>query len=232
MPKHENKNGKYLSKTLKTLDYSPISRYIKSDHFACIGKTLTIGAPLLSSPVNSSDDNLGILGGFLAPATYSDNSTVIPLTAKLYYFTGASTTDTGVEVTSVDLSNVVSFVFEVDVKNDEHFDAFKYGLVSSLNGNNGNNENNGNTRNNGNNGNTIPYNPVVTLAAGPLILKKAEYLGSNDNVSCFATVYNDGTVSNYRVHVICTEDIMYFSENPETTLKNNQSDADNKSDKK
>lgn len=198
MPK--NKNGKNLIKVLKTLDYSPIGRHIKN--FACVGNKFIVGGQINPVALDNNNDNLRELNGYLALSTYSDNSTNIPLSGKLYYsFVNGADPYTGIDVNTIDLTNTISFVFDVEPRNIEGFEVFISGLATLLSGNNNNNEE--------------YYYPVVTLTAGPLVLKDVKYVGAIENVACFA-------LPNYRIHFICTDAIMYLSENPETTIHNYQ----------
>ncbi len=202
MPKNENKNGKNLIKALKTLDYSPIGRHIKN--FACIGKSFSVGAPINPVAVNNASDNLGDLDGYLALSTYTDNSTIIPLSGKLYYtYVNGSDPYTSIDVTNLDLTNMIGFVFDLASTTPEALEAFRDGLAALISGNNNNNSS------------YPPYYPVVNLTSGPLVLVNAQYVGTTENVACFVS-------PNYRVYFICSETIMYLSQDPETMISNYQ----------
>lgn len=199
MPKNENNNGKNLLKVLKTLEYSPIARYIKN--VACVSNNYSVGAQIkFDELADDSCDNLLNLSGYLSLTTYSDNTVSIPLRGNLYYCHTSSST--GVEVNTVDLTNSISFVFSADVANNESFELLKYGLYNLFNSNNNNNNNSNNTQ---------PYYPTVTLSAGPLLLKNAQYIYGNENISCFA-------LPNYRIYLIASDRIVYLSPDPSILL--------------
>ena len=200
MPKNENKNGKNLLKILKTLDYSPVARYVKN--VGCIFDNYTIGAQILFAAIpENTYDNISDLNGFLSLYTYNNDNVSIPLRGPLYY--AHTTSVTGVEADAVDLTNAKAFVFSANVMDDQGFDLLTYGLYNLFNNNNGNNNNNNN--------NAEPFYPVVTLAVGPLLLKDAKYVSGNENIACFVA-------PNYRVYLIPVDGIVYLSVDPATQI--------------
>jgi len=203
MPKHENKNGKNLLKILKTLDYSPVARYVKN--VGCIFDNYAIGAQIQFAAIKeNAHDNICDLNGYLSLYTYNNDNVSIPLRGPLYYAHTAAAT--GVEANAVDLTNVKAFVFSGNVMDDQGFDLLTYGLYNLFNNDNGNNNNNNNAE---------PFYPVVTLAVGPLLLKDAKYVSGNENIACFVA-------PNYRVYLIPADGIVYLSADPATQIKEYQ----------
>ena len=196
MPKNENKNGKNLLKVLKTLDYSPVARYI--NNVGCIFSSYSVGCEINFNTIADKDyDNISDLNGDLSLYTYNNNNVSIPLKGKLNYC--HTTSSTGLEVDNVDLTNIKAFVFSSKVSDDKGFELLKYGLYDLFN----NNNNNGDE----------PFYPTVTLAAGPLLLKNAQYISGNENIACFIA-------PNYKVYLIPSDAVVYLSEDPSTQMTN------------
>ena len=223
MPKHENenKNGKNILKVLKTLDYSPVARYIKN--VGCIFSNYSVGANVKFNDLADAYDNIGHLNGHLSLCTYNNNDASIPLRGHLY--SHQSIEHTGVFVDNVDLTNAKAFVFSSSVVDSKDLDSLTYGLYNLFNSNNNNNNNN----------NSEPYYPKVTLSAGPLLLKDALYVSGNENIACFVS-------PNCRVYLIPSDAIVYLSKNPSAQIseyqnaqksnqENNKSNDDKDKDK-
>ena len=209
MPKNENKNGKNLLKVLKTLDYSPVARYIKD--VGCIFTSYSVGAQIKFTNIVDDCDNICNLNGYLSLYTYNNNNVSIPLRGNLYYCHTSSST--GLEVNDVDLSNIKAFVFSSKVVDDQGFELLKYGLYDLFNNNNNNNND------------EKPFYPTVTLSAGPLLLNNAEYISGNENIACFVA-------PNYRVYLIPSDAIVYLSEDPNTQITKYKNELKAKQEKK